>query len=153
MRDPDAEMLHRSLIASLDVMHDAIPENTLEHHDGFSLMLTPSMPIPDLNGILASEDGSSAIAAIEPARERCRALGLPFGVTTVDGCAPNVVAAALAAGLTDEEWSTGMIVTREGFQDLGAGVEIAHVEDEPGLRTWWTWRRKASRCLWSCSHR
>ncbi|MGZ8632207.1 MAG: hypothetical protein ACXWZF_14790 [Actinomycetota bacterium] len=134
-------------------MHDAIPENTLEHHDGFSLMLTPSMPIPDLNGILASEDGSSAIAAIEPARERCRALGLPFGVTTVDGCAPNVVAAALAAGLTDEEWSTGMIVTREGFQDPGAGVEIAHVEDEPGLRTWWTWRRKASRCLWSCSHR
>jgi Acetyltransferase (GNAT) domain len=112
-------------------LFETIPGGTLERAGGHLAYTYPRAPLPSFNGVWAWSDDEETVAAVAPALDAVRALGVGPGVMVL-GELPRVLAEAARLGLTEHEAIPGMLLERDAFRPAApttASVELDALDD------------------------
>lgn len=128
MEPGEAERLHGGLRSTFRGLYPLLEGARFEERSGYSLLVCPSLPFPQFNGVWVEEPEELAVRELAVAIAEVERLGLPCWVQTRSRRTAAIVAETRRLGLTAEEPIPGMVTTAEELQQSGAEIEISRVE-------------------------
>ncbi len=131
----DAEVLHTSLAAAFEAMLPRVdPASRFERRDRHLVLVCPSLPLPQFNGVWVETPTADDLPLLRTARNELEALGLPFWLQSRGRVTRELDGLVRQLGLGLVDRMPGMVARPDDLRDIGARIAIHTVRDADDRR-------------------